>query len=192
MIDTNAMGIPMIYQIQKEKCFPLPTYDLEDINRVKVTLYGKILDRNYTQLLHSNGDLDLNTVFLLDKIQKKETISKGDYSFLRKLGLVEGRYPNIFVSYKVANIVGTPIDYVKNKGLNKDVYRQLIINMLETMESAKTSEIKEILQGALPAIMDENQQARKVSNILQSMKKDGIVDVRGTGHAAKWFLTKMN
>lgn len=192
MIDTNAMGIPMIYQIQREKCFPLPTYDLEEINRVKVTLYGKILDRNYTQLLHNNGDLDLNTVFLLDKVQKTETISKEDYSFLRKLGLVEGRYPNIFVSYKVANMVGTPIDYVKNKGLNKDVYRQLIINMLETMESAKTSEIKEILQGALPAIMDEKQQARKVSNILQSMKKDGIVDVRGTGHAAKWFLTKMD
>lgn len=42
MIDTNAMGIPMIYQIQREKCFPLLTYDLEDINRVKVTLYGEI------------------------------------------------------------------------------------------------------------------------------------------------------
>ena len=25
MIDTNAMGIPMMYQIQREKCFPLPT-----------------------------------------------------------------------------------------------------------------------------------------------------------------------
>ncbi len=46
MIDTNAMGIPMMYQIQREKCFPLPTYDLKESNRVKVTLYGKILDRN--------------------------------------------------------------------------------------------------------------------------------------------------
>ena len=76
MIDTNSMGIPMMYQVQREKCFPLPTYDLEDVNRVKVTLYGKILDKNYTQLLHNNNDLDLHTVFLLDKVQKKETISK--------------------------------------------------------------------------------------------------------------------
>jgi len=68
MIDTNAMGIPMMYQIQREKCFPLPTYDLEESNRVKVTLYGKILDRNYTQLLHTNDGLDLKTVFLLDKV----------------------------------------------------------------------------------------------------------------------------
>ena len=38
MIDTNSMGIPMMYQIQKDKCFPLPTYDLNEPNRVKVTL----------------------------------------------------------------------------------------------------------------------------------------------------------
>ena len=189
MIDTNAMGIPMMYQIQRDKCFPLPTYDLEDINRVKVTLYGKILDRNYTQLLHSNGDLDLHTVFLLDKVQKKEVISKEEYSLLRKAGLVEGRYPHIFVSYKVANMVGKPVEYVKNKGLDKDVYEQLVINALKTMTNAKVSDIKAVLEGALPAIMDEKQQTKKVSNILQAMKRERIVNVEGTGHKAKWMLS---
>ncbi len=188
MIDTNAMGIPMMYQIQRDKCFPLPTYDLEDINRVKVTLYGKILDRNYTQLLHSNGDLDLHTVFLLDKVQKKKVISKEEYSLLRKAGLVEGRYPHIFVSYKVANMVGKPVEYVKNKGLDKDVYEQLVINALKTMTNAKVSDIKAVLEGALPAIMDEKQQTKKVSNILQAMKREGIVNVEGTGHKARWML----
>ena len=188
MIDTNAMGIPMMYQIQRDKCFPLPTYDLEDINRVKVTLYGKILDRNYTQLLHSNGDLDLHTVFLLDKVQKKEVISKEEYSLLRKAGLVEGRYPHIFVSYKVANMVGKPVEYVKNKGLDKDVYEQLVINALKTMTNAKVSDIKAVLEGALPAIMDEKQQTKKVSNILQAMKREGIVNVEGTEHKARWML----
>lgn len=188
MIDTNAMGIPMMYQIQRDKCFPLPTYDLEDVNRVKVTLYGKILDRNYTQLLHSNGDLDLHTVFLLDKVQKKEIIDRDDYYFLRKEGLVEGRYPNIYVSYKVANMVGTPAEYVKNKGLDKDVYEQLIINALRTMKNARVSDIKAVLEGALPAIMDEKQQTKKVSNILQAMKKEEMVIVEGTGHKARWSL----
>lgn len=188
MIDTNAMGIPMMYQIQREKCFPLPTYDLEEVNRVKVTLYGKILDRNYTQLLHSNDALDLKTVFLLDKVQKKEVISKEDFNVLKKAGLVEGRYPNIFVSYKVANIVGQQTDYVRNKGLSNDVCKQLIINALETMEKASVAELKEILAGALPAFLSEKQQSKKISNILQAMKKDKITDVTGTGHAARWFL----
>lgn len=190
MIDTNAMGIPMMYQIQRDKCFPLPTYDLEETNRVKVTLYGKILDKNYTQLLYSNDALDLQTVFLLDKVQKKEVISKDSFQVLKKAGLVEGRYPNIFVSYKVANIVGQQTEYVRNKGLSSDVCKQIIINALETMERASVSELKEILAGALPAFLNEKQQSKKVSNILQAMKKDGIADVSGTARTAKWFLIK--
>ena len=110
------------HQIQKEKCFPLPTYDLSNPNRVKVCLYEKILDKNYTQLLHANADLDLATVFLLDKVQKKEIISKESYLHLKKQGLVEGRYPHIFVSYKVANIVGQQTDYIRNKGLSSTVF----------------------------------------------------------------------
>ena len=190
MIDTNSMGIPMMYQIQKEKCFPLPTYDLSDPNRVKVTLYGKVLDKNYTQLLHANADLDLSTVFLLDKVQKKEVISKESYLKLKKQELVEGRYPHIYVSYKVANIVGQQTDYVKNKGLSNDVYKQIIINALETMERASVTELKEILLGALPAVLNDRQQSKKVSNILQAMKREGIADVKGTGHAARWYLKK--
>ena len=190
MIDTNSMGIPMMYQIQKEKCFPLPTYDLSDPNRVKVTLYGKVLDKNYTQLLHANADLDLSTVFLLDKVQKKEVISKESYLKLKKQELVEGRYPHIYVSYKVANIVGQQTDYVKNKGLSNDVYKQIIINALETMERASVTELKEILLGALPAVLNDRQQSKKVSNILQAMKREGIADVEGTGHAARWYLKK--
>ena len=84
MIDTNSMGILMIYEIQKDKCFPLPTFDLETPNRVIVTVYGKVMDSNYTQLfIHANGDLDLRTVFLLDQVQKKKTISKDDFSQLK-------------------------------------------------------------------------------------------------------------
>ena len=190
MIDTNAMGIPMMYQIQREKCFPLPSYDLSVPNRVKVTLYGKILDRNYTQLLYSNNNLDLQTVFLLDKVQKNERISKVQSDMLKKAGLVEGRYPYIFVSYKVANMVGQKTEYLKNRGLNNDVCKQLIMNALETMGGASASELKAVLSGALPAFMDEKQQAKKVSNILQSMKKDGVANVIGTGHAARWYLER--
>jgi ATP-dependent DNA helicase RecG len=190
MIDTNSMGIPMMYQIQRDKCFPLPTYDLDNPSRVKVTLYGKILDKNYTQLLKSNGDLDLQTVFLLDKVQKHEVISKESYAVLKKKGLVEGRYPNIFVSYKIANMVGQKTDYVRNKGLTNDVYKQIICNALNTMGEASVSELKSIMAGAFPAMLNEKQQSKKVSNILQAMKRAGDVDVKGSGHAARWYLVR--
>ncbi len=80
MIDSNAIGIPTMFEIQRNRYFPLPSYDLSEPNRVKVTVHGKIIDRNYTQLLNADRNLDLQTVFLPDKIQKKRDHSKGRLS----------------------------------------------------------------------------------------------------------------
>ena len=106
MIDTNSMGIPMIYEIQKDKCFPLPTFDLETPNRVIVTVYGKVLDSNYTQLLHANGDLDLRTVSLLDQVQKEKII-------LEFMNLIL----NMFIIPKIIplKIYGSPLQIRKQK-----------------------------------------------------------------------------
>lgn len=190
MIDTNSMGIPMMYQIQRDKCFPLPTYDLNTINRVKVTVYGKILDKNYTQLLRSDADLDMRTVFLLDQVQKQETVSKENFKVLKKRGLVEGRYPNIFVSFKVADIVGQKAVYVRNKELDDDICKQLIMKALESMEEASKQELMEVLEKALPEVLSDEQKSKKVSNLLQAMKKEYIIDIKGKNRYAKWYLKK--
>lgn len=188
MIDTNSMGIPMMYQIQRDKCFPLPTYDLNTINRVKVTVYGKILDKNYTQLLYSDTNLNMRTVFLLDQVQKHEVISKESFKNLKKRGLVEGRYPNIFVSFKVADIVGQKAEYVRNKGLDDDICKQLIIKALESMGEASKQELMEVLEKALPEVLSDEQKSKKMSNLLQAMKKEGLVVVKGKNRYAKWSI----
>ncbi|MCI6430453.1 MAG: putative DNA binding domain-containing protein [Lachnospiraceae bacterium] len=188
MIDTNSMGIPMMYQIQRDKCFPLPTYDLNTINRVKVTVYGKILDKNYTQLLYSDTDLNMRTVFLLDQVQKHEVISKESFKNLKKRGLVEGRYPNIFVSFKVADIVGQKAEYVRNKGLDDDICKQLIIKALESMGEASKQELMEVLEKVLPEVLSDEQKSKKVSNLLQAMKRENIIMAKGTNRYAKWQL----
>ena len=58
------------------------------------------------------------------------------------------------------------------------------------MEKASVTELKQILLGALPAVLDDKQQSKKVSNILQAMKRGKIADVEGTGHTARWYLKK--
>lgn len=58
------------------------------------------------------------------------------------------------------------------------------------MERASVNELKQILAGALPAVLDDKQQLKKVSNILQAMKREGTADVDGTGHSARWYLKK--
>ncbi len=190
MIDTNGIGIPMIYRVQRNRCFPLPTYDLEVPNRVRVTLYGRILNSNYTKLLHMNGDLDLDTVFLLDKVQKKERISKEASKQLKKRGLVEGRYPNIYVSFEIASKVGTKTDYVKNKGVENDVCCNMILNALKQMGRANKTELLDVVREALSAVLDEEQKAKRVSYLLQKMKQEGTIQSDGNGRGAYWTLSK--
>lgn len=189
MIDTNAMGIPRMYEIQRRRCFPLPSYDLSDPTRVKVTVYGSILDPNYTRLLHAEEALDLQTVFLLDKIQKGQPISKEDASKLRQNNLVEGRYPKLYVSRKIASLVGQEPRYVRNRGLDAAVCRELILNALRTCETFNKQELLEILAPALPAILDTEQKRRKVDNLLQRMKQEGVIKKVGHTKNARWTLT---
>ncbi|WP_327849385.1 ATP-binding protein, partial [Anoxybacillus ayderensis] len=47
MIDTIGSGIKKMFLEQRKRFFPMPDYDLSEPNKVKVTIYGKILDYNY-------------------------------------------------------------------------------------------------------------------------------------------------
>ena len=189
MIDSNAIGIPTMFEIQRERFFPLPSYDFSETNRVKVTIYGKILDRNYTQLLNAERNLDIKTVFLLDKIQKKEDIPVEDYQNLRKNGLAEGRYPNIYVSYKIAKAVGEPESYIKNSGIGDEKCKLLIISYLEKAGRAKQKDILQVVSDVMPDVLSPNQKKRKLSNLLRVMKvKDKTIDSEGNTSGAVWFL----
>lgn len=188
MIDSNAIGIPTIFRIQQKKFFPLPTYELSMPNRVSVTVYGKVLDKNYTQLLNAERSLSIHTVFLLDKIQKKEPITHEQYLQMKKAGLAEGRYPNIYVSYSVAEVVGQKSNYFRNSGLEDEKCKEFIIKALQK-GPAKKQELMEIVEDIFPSILTLSQKQRKLSNILRTMKiKDKTIDSNGNTKAAIWFL----
>ena len=191
MIDSNAMGIPTMFEIQRERFFPMPSYDLSEPNRVKVTVYGKILDQNYTRLLNADRDLDINTVFLLDKIQKKEPIPQEEYLRLKRAGLAEGRYPNIYVSYQIAEAVGKADQYIRDLGLDDEKCKLLIIRHLEKAGEATQKELFSTIEDVLPKMKSPDQKRKKLTNLLQTMKnKDKTIASRGKTSSAVWFLTR--
>ncbi|HWQ63072.1 MAG TPA: RNA-binding domain-containing protein [Methanospirillum sp.] len=51
MIDTIGSGIKRIFSKQWKRNFPMPDYDLTEQDRVKVRIYGKVIDEKYTQML---------------------------------------------------------------------------------------------------------------------------------------------
>ena len=186
MIDTATSGIRKVYRIQRDKYFPMPDYEFATGKQVTVTIYGKVLNEKYTNLLFANHDLDLETVFLLDQVQKGTVIDKHDADKLKTLGLIEGRYPNIFVSYKIAEAIGDRASYVRNKGLEDEVCIQLIISALKR-GPAKKKDLFDSLQNALPGLTEEKK-SKKLSNLLQKMRREDMIDNHGKTLGTEWFL----
>ncbi len=191
MIDTQTTGIRRAFRIQKERYFPLPDYDLSRARQVKVTIYGKILDENYTHMLFENPDFDLKTVYLADCVQKHKPINKEEVKYLRKLNVIEGKMPNIYISARIAEYVDEKAQYVKNKGFDEDAYQKWIVSYLETFKTAKKQDIINLLSDKLPDSLDDRQKEAKVKNLLQKMKKAGKIKLDSDNkRLANWILEK--
>lgn len=188
MIDTVGSGIKRVYDIQKKKYFPMPDYDLSNPNRVIVTLYGKIIDENYSRLLFERTNLDISAIILLDRLQKRYTISKQQSDYLKKEHLIEGRYPNIYISSNLASLTEKKEEYVYNSGLENEFYMELIIKYIKEYGSASRKEIISLLKDKLPNSLDEIGKINRVRYLLNILKKQGkIYHDNKSGHSC-WKL----
>lgn len=188
MIDTVGSGIRKIYDIQREKYFPMPDYDLSEENRVIVTLYGTVLDQNYSEILFKNTNLSLETVVLLDKVQKKYSITKKQSDYLRKLKLIDGRYPNIFVSSGIAEVINMKNDYMENKGLDNKYYMDYILEYINKFGRATREEINKLIYPKLPKNMTDKNKNNRVRYLLNILKKENKIKNVGSDKTSIWIF----
>ena len=191
MIDTQTMGIRRVFKIQQERYFPLPDYDLSVPGQVGVVVYGKILDENYSRVLFDNPDFDLTTVYLIDLVQKHKQISKEAVQYLRKIGVVEGKLPNIYISASVAKVIDEKAQYIKNKGFDDEYYKDMIIDFIKKFGKANKNDIRNLLLDKLSNILTQEQKENKIKNILSSLKNSGtIVRDSNNNQKSNWILSE--
>lgn len=189
MVDTIGSGIKKMYTKQRERLFPLPVFDLAP-DRVTLTITGKIIDINYSNLLARNPQLSLYDIELLNRIQFGKKTSKEVVAYLRGKGLIEGRMPNVYISKRLATVIDKKADYSKHKGLDEKKYISLIEDALKDHGQLSRIEITDILWDVLPSILDDEQKKNKVYNLLKKLKKQGILDNTGKSPKAQWYLVK--
>lgn len=190
MIDTVGSGIRRVYDIQKKKFFPMPDYDLSEDNRVKVTLYGKIIDEKYSKILFEKTNLDIDEVMLLDRVQKGFEITKEQSDYLRKDNLIEGRYPNIYISSDIAKITNKEKDYIDNKGLDNAYYKDYILIYIEKFGKATREEINNLIYPKLPTNMSEKNKNNRVRYIISQLKKENKIENEGSLTKSSWIIKK--
>ncbi len=190
MIDTAGMGIRRSFEKLRERFFPMPDYDLTEENRVKVTIYGKIIDEKYSKLLLENTDLSLVEVMLLDRVQKNISITKEQSDLLRKYKLIEGRYPNIYVSKGISEIVDDKVAYTKKSGFNDQYYKDFVLKYINNFGSITKKDLDALLMDKLPDNLSAAQKERKIKYLVSDVlhRKEKILENIGTTRYPIWAL----
>jgi ATP-dependent DNA helicase RecG len=192
MIDTIGSGIKRMFDKQRQRNFPMPDYDLNEPGRVKVRIFGKVIDEKYSRLLMERADLDLPDVIALDKVQKGKPLTEGEFKSLKAQKLVEGRRPNLFVSADVAAATDTKAEYIKRRAFDKKHYKQMVLDYLTKFSQATRAELDNLLLDKLSDALDGGQKRNFVRNLLQEMRVEGsIAPAEGKrGKGTVWELSK--
>lgn len=185
MIDTIGSGIRKMFYIQKKRFFPLPEYELAD-DRVQVTITGRVVDIAYAKKLAAYPDLTLEDILLLDRVQKRKPITDEQAKHLKVQGLIEGRKPNYHISEQLADHSGERAQYIRNRAFDDRHYKKQILEYLEVYKEAKRLDIDVLILDKLPDILNEKQKSNKVRNLLQAMRREGLIDLDGK----TWRMSK--
>lgn len=175
MIDTQGYGIHEMFESQKKRYLPMPDYDLSDSENVRLVVPGHVIDKDYSLLLMEKANLDITTVFLLDRVQKGKDIPENAIAKLRKEKLIEGRKPNLYISKSIAKVTHQEAEYTDMKGFDDKYYRDLIVQALQEHKELKRADFNRLLLSKLPAVLNDKQKANKIEYLLKQLRKNGKI-----------------
>ena len=187
MIDTVSRGIKKMFNEQWRRHFPMPDYEIDAKNRkVSVRIYGNEINKQYTNLLKTNDSLTLWDCISLDAVQKGRTIHEDVAKNLLNRGLIEGEAPNYTISLGIAKATNQLQGYTKQKGLDKEKMKQMILQYLKNAgtDGAKRDSIYEYIKDVMPQVKTHEQQLRLLGDILSALSVDKLIYAKGR----IWFL----
>ena len=187
MIDTVSRGIKKMFNEQWRRHFPMPDYEIDAKNRkVSVRIYGNEINKQYTNLLKTNNSLTLWDCISLDAVQKGRTIHEDVAQDLLCRGLIEGEAPNYTISLGIAKATRQLQGYTKQKGLDKEKIKQMILQYLKNAgtDGAKRDSIYEYVKDVMPQVKTHEQQLRLLGDILSALSVDKLIYAKGR----IWFL----
>ena len=190
MIDTMGYGIKKMFLEQRKRYFPLPDYDLADPGHVTVQIMGRLIDENYSRILIEKADLDLRHVIALDKVQKKQKLSKDELKILRREKLIEGRAPHVYVASYIAEMTDEKARYIRTRGLSDFHYEKIVLELIEKFGHVKRKDVDELLLDKLPDVLTLEQKRNKIGNLLTKLRKSGAIVNSGNQTAPVWEIVK--
>ena len=186
MIDTMGYGIHRMYADQAKRYMPMHDYECSS-DSVRMTIYGRIVNEEYSSLLVKCPDLPIDQIVLLDRVQKGLKVAATAISGLRKAGLVEGRMPHLHISAKVAMMTGQEAAYMRKKERTGEQYRRIFIDFLRRFPGITRRKINEFMMEEIRGDLTEKQKRSKISNLMTGLRRNGRIVNRGSDKEPRWF-----
>ena len=194
MIDKLGSGVKTMYETQRKKYFPLPTYSyINDFDETRLEIYGKEIDKKFTEILINKGDMEFYKTIMLDKIQKGRgaEVDEDEARKLAKEKLIEGRRPNYILSMKVAEMLDKKADYINKKGSSPEEIAQKILKLLKTFPNGcKRRDIDVACYHMISTLKNDKQKDKMIQNILTKLKKSEAIVKIGEKSNVIWILKK--
>ena len=114
----------------------------------------------------------------------KPQISDEEFKYLKKNKFIEGRKPNIFLSFKViepTNNEELKAEYIANRSFDDAHFKEMIIEYLNKFGKTKRKSIDNLIIPKLSATLTEEQKKNKVTNFLSALRMEG--KIKSTSYA---------
>ena len=106
---------------------------------------------------------------------------------LKALLKVESRtyiYPS-----KIAHETAQQADYMKQRGIDGEYCRKMIVDYLTKFKTGTREDFERVILDKLPDVLSDTQKKNKIRNVLQGLKKLGIIEL---ADQKNWRLNGVN
>lgn len=156
--------------------------NLRGLSRARLILG---VDDKSHEVVGTNAFLDHKKLHSLKKGIADQTT--GRVSFVN---IHEVSHPNGRVIMFEINETDQKGEYIIQKGLDDDHYKQLIVELISQFRAASRKDIDNLLIDKLPEIMDEEQKLNKIRNLIQVLSRNGQIYNEGTRSNPSWRIGK--
>ena len=191
-MERSGQGMNIIYEQSIQEAKPLPDFTGTDEYSFFITLNGMVLDKNIILFLRKIGQATLDSFstedfLVINNVAHGNKIPKDMLDVaehLMNMGIIEraAKDGHYIFARRYYESIGKAGYYTRLSGLDKGYNIGLLLKHLDGSGSvgAPLRELRQVLPSHSP---------RQIRVLLESLRSDGKVDVKGKGNGARWILT---
>jgi ATP-dependent DNA helicase RecG len=189
LMERSGQGMDDIFQITIEEGKGEPRLSKSDKYSLVLEIPGKVQDKEFILFLEKIANekqilFSFEEILELEQIRKNQIMSNSTYKekFL-KLGIIEGigktKGKKYLLAHRYYTQLGQKGTHTRIIGLERDQKKQLILNHLKKNKKGTSKEFQEALYCS----------QIEINNLLQELKKEGVVIFFGQRRWGHWKLS---